>query len=218
MKNRTLTAIIALTGLALLFAACSKTESINESLVDVEKSMELVTAPDDSCMFTGTLTETEKEGLIEMREEEKLARDVYLKFYEIYRIPTFNNISKSENAHTSAVLHLINGYGIEDPALEAVGEFTNTAFGELYKSLTEQGSENLVAALKVGAFIEEYDIADLWRLLDETQNENIKRVYANLLRGSTFHMLTFTNLLKVKGETYTPTIISNEEYLEILSK
>ncbi|MEN8123343.1 MAG: DUF2202 domain-containing protein, partial [Bacteroidota bacterium] len=142
----------------------------------------------------------------------KLARDVYKKLYEVHNMVIFNNISKSENAHTSAVLHLLNGYGIEDPALEGDGEFSNPAFASLYKELTEKGSESLDEALKVGAFIEEYDIADLWRLLDETQNENIKRVYGNLLRGSNFHLRAFTNVLKLRGVTYEPTIITQEEY------
>lgn len=223
MKTIKLTTIFVAAGMAFLFAACSETESIDESLnldesIDfVDKSAELEALLRDSCTFSGTLTESEIEGLMEMREEEKLAGDVYTKFYEIYGIPIFNNISKSENVHTTAVLYLINGYGLQDPAVDGVGEFANAAFGELYKTLTEKGAVNIDEALKVGAFIEEYDIADLQRLLDEMQNADVKRVYGNLLRASTFHMKAFSNVLKLRGETYSPTIISNEEYQEILN-
>ena len=75
----------------------------------------------------------------------------------------------------------------------------------------------MVEALKVGAFIEEYDIADLQRHLAEIQNATIARVYGNLLRGSKFHLKAFTNALKVQGATYTPTVISEEEYQDIIN-
>jgi tRNA isopentenyl-2-thiomethyl-A-37 hydroxylase MiaE len=88
----------------------------------------------------------------------------------------------------------------------------------LYADLSSKGKASLIDALKVGAFIEEYDIADLERLIAATENETIKRVYGNLLRGSKFHIKAFTNVLKVYGETYTPTIISQEEYETILNE
>lgn len=217
MKTVKLTAIIVVTGLALLFVACSETESIDESIAIAEKSVESIVVPDDSCTFSGTLSEADIEGLYEMREEEKLARDVYSFLYKKHGHIVFNNISKSENVHTSAVLYLMKAYGLEDNALPELGAFSNQLFADLYKQLTEQGEPNLIAALKVGAFIEEYDIADLWKLLDETENEDIKRVYGNLLRGSEFHLRAFTNVLKIQGEVYEPTIISEEQYQEILT-
>jgi hypothetical protein len=152
-----------------------------------------------------------------MREEEKLARDVYLTLFELWDQIVFSNIAKSENAHTSAVLYLINGYGLTDPAPEGDGEFSNPLFADLFVQLTEKGSESLVEALKTGAFIEEYDIADLERLLEETQNADVIRVYSNLLAGSKNHLRAFTRVLSRYDETYTPTIISEEEYQEILN-
>ena len=43
-----------------------------------------------------------------MREEEKLARDVYLTLYDIWGTPAFNNIASSEQTHMDAVLMLID--------------------------------------------------------------------------------------------------------------
>lgn len=203
---------------SVLIVSCSETiNDVDETMAAAdEKSSEGEITPGDSCTLSGDLTEAEIAGLMEMREEEKLARDVYLFFYEMYGYITFNNISKSEQAHSDAVKYLIDGYGLEDPFLENPGEFTNPDFAELYTTLTQQGSENLVAALKVGAFIEEYDINDLENLLAETQNADIIRVYSNLLRGSSFHLRAFTFALARQGETYTPTVITEEEYQDIL--
>jgi hypothetical protein len=153
-----------------------------------------------------------------MREEEKLARDVYLALYETHEHVVFSNIAKSEDAHTRAVLHLIDGFGLIDPAKENEGEFADELFKTLYTDLTTKGNADLVEALKVGAFIEEYDIADLEKLLEETENESIERVYGHLLSGSKNHIRAFTNALTRLGESYTPTVISQEEYESILSE
>jgi len=56
----------------------------------------------------------------------------------------------------------------------------------------------------------------LQNLLKTTENPTVKRVYGNLLRASKIHLKAFTNSLKVQAATYTPTVISVEEYNEIL--
>ncbi len=222
MKTIQKVSILSLAVIALLFAACSESingvdETITLAEAEAEKSAETFSDPSDSCTFTGTLSEAEIDGLMEMREEEKLAHDVYVKLFEVHEHPVFNNISKSETAHTSAVLYLINGYDLEDPALSVEGEFSNPLFNDLYEQLTEQGSASLIDGLKVGAFIEEYDINDLQHLLAEVENEDVKRVYENLLRGSTFHLRAFTAVLKAQGVVYEPEILSAEQYQEILN-
>lgn len=219
MKTRNLFTMLAIAGITLFFVSCSEAiNNVEDSIVNLaeEKSTATATAPIDSCTFSGILTEADIAGLMEMREEEKLARNVYIHLYKTHNYIVFSNISKAENVHMSAILYLMNGYGLEDPALPGEGEFTNPLFADLYQQLTQNGEANLTDALKVGAFIEEYDIADLWRLIDETENADLKRVYGNLLRGSEFHLRAFTNVLKVQGENYEPTIITNEQYQEIL--
>ncbi|NPA47747.1 MAG: DUF2202 domain-containing protein, partial [Thermococci archaeon] len=51
----------------------------------------------------GTLTTEEKDGLLYMVEEEKLAHDVYTKLYEKWHLQIFDNIAKSESTHVNAV-------------------------------------------------------------------------------------------------------------------
>ncbi len=112
---------------AMAFASCS--ESVNgvdeTTISDVDEKSAEVAAICGTCDFSGTLTEAEVDGLMEMREEEKLARQVYIFFYQKYQYRVFNNISKSENAHTSAVLNLIDGFGLTDPTPVADTEFNN---------------------------------------------------------------------------------------------
>lgn len=219
MKTRLSFAI--LTGAALFFASCSDKENPVDSILpatdDIKSTEIAITLPGDTIAFSEVLTEDEVAGLFEMREEEKLAHDVYIYFYETYEYLVFNNISKSEDAHSSAVLYLLNGFGLADPAVEGVGEFNADLFKTLYADLTAQGSTSLADALKVGAFIEEYDIADLQLHLEETTNTAILRVYNNLLRGSQTHLKAYTAALNRLGETYTPTVLSQDEYDSIVN-
>jgi hypothetical protein len=50
-----------------------------------------------------------------MRQEEKLARDVYRTLGETFSINQFRNIPMSEQKHTDAMELLLERYDIEDP-------------------------------------------------------------------------------------------------------
>uniref|UniRef100_UPI002609BAD8 DUF2202 domain-containing protein n=1 Tax=Thermococcus sp. TaxID=35749 RepID=UPI002609BAD8 len=93
----------------------------------------------------GQLTEAEKEGLLYMVEEEKLAHDVYTKLYEKWGLQIFKNIAESESTHVNAVRLLLEKYNITDPtANEPVGVFTNPDLQALYNQLIEMGSKSVV--------------------------------------------------------------------------
>ena len=53
-----------------------------------------------------------------MREEEKLARDVYLNLFDAWGLTVFENISRSEQQHMDAIEKLIDNYGLEDPVVD----------------------------------------------------------------------------------------------------
>jgi hypothetical protein len=125
-----------------------------------------------------------------MREEEKVARDVYLAFYELYGSLVFKNIAKSEQAHMDAVLYLINGYKLTDPASPETGKFS-PEFQSIYDGLIAEGKKGLKEALQVAVKIEEMDIADLKVHISETTVPNLLRVYNNLLAASNVHLKAF---------------------------
>ncbi len=61
------------------------------------------------------LSPEEVEAILYMREEEKLARDVYLTLYNKTGLPIFENIARSEQTHMDMVLELIKKYNLTDP-------------------------------------------------------------------------------------------------------
>jgi hypothetical protein len=161
----------------------------------------------------------EIEGLLFMREEEKLARDVYIALFDMWDQPIFDNISKSEETHTTAILALLDRYSIEDPVGDnEVGVFENSTLQDLHDMLVETGELSLVDALKVGTEIEEIDIIDLQIQIDEkVDNEDILMVYENLLRGSRNHLRAFVRNLSNQGVNYSPIHLSREDYDAIIS-
>lgn len=170
-------------------------------------------------MSLGELNQEETDGLLLMREEEKLARDVYLALYEIHGLTIFNNISSSEQTHTDAVLALLDRYSLTDPVGEnAIGMFENVDLQQLHDALVARGTNSLLDALFVGAEIEELDIADIENLkLQVLGNDDIVLVYDNLLKGSRNHLRSFYRQIESNGGTYTPTHISQTQFDEIVN-
>jgi hypothetical protein len=141
---------------------------------------------------TVSLTSAEEYWLTYMREEEKLARDVYIVLYEKWQSRIFKNIAASEQIHMDAVKTLLDRYGIADPAAgKAPGVFANEGLQSLYYDLIQDGSVSLVEALNVGVFIEETDIDDLNAGIATTKRKDIITVYSNLLAGSYNHLDAF---------------------------
>jgi hypothetical protein len=164
------------------------------------------------------LTQDEIDGILFMREEEKLARDVYLQLSTIWDTNTFTNISQSEQTHMDEVMLLIDKYRLTDPVGDnEVGVFENADLQQLYDDLVAQGSVSEIEALKVGAAIEEIDILDLEKHLAQTSNADIEQVYGDLLTGSMKHLSSFTSVLAKRGVTYEPAFITTDVYEEILS-
>ena len=166
------------------------------------------------------LSDQEIKGILFMREEEKLARDVYLDLYEVYPLRPFLNISKSEQAHMDAVLYLIEVYGLEDPVGENPrGVFQNEGLQQMYKELIQAGSATREEALKVGALIEEVDILDLQHELENNvTNDDVRRVFANLCRASEYHLRAFVRVLRFYGVEYEPVKLSMEEFTRIMEQ
>ncbi len=164
------------------------------------------------------LSEEERNSILFMREEEKVARDAYIKLFEKWNQPVFDNISASEETHMGAILQLIDKYKLTDPVgANGVGVFVNTNLQALYDALLLQGETSQVEGLKVGALIEEVDIIDLQNALSTfVDNQDIKMVYENLMRGSRNHLRAFVKNLKNQGITYVPQRLSQEVFDAII--
>ncbi len=160
-----------------------------------------------------TLSSAEKETLLWMREEEKLARDVYLTLYKKWGASIFKNIARSEQNHMDAVLKKIDAFGLIDPVIPGIGNFNNPELQDMYDELVAEGEQSYIDALYVGATIEDLDIMDINIAIEETDNLSLQTTYASLLEGSKNHLRAFVGKL---GD-YEPQYIEQALYTAIIS-
>jgi hypothetical protein len=217
--------LLAFTLLLTFFTACNKEEEQPATVVNTDTNgttsiNNILLGQQLNALPKVPLSQDETESILLMREEEKMARDAYLVFYQQWPQPVFTNISKAEQTHMDAVLLLVNKYGLTDPVgTNPVGTFINNNIQDLYNAFIVQGNASYTEALKAGAAIEEVDIRDLQNMLneDDINNQDIELVYSNLLKGSRNHLRSFVKVLKNQGITYVPQYLSQSEYNAIIN-
>ena len=200
--------------LPLLLVACSDREPA---------------APDQSIIpelgksRIGVLDAPEETHLVFMREEEKLARDVYLTLGKQYKdLKVFSRIDDSEQKHTDTMADMLDLHGIEDPSTsDKIGVFTGDDYGgyftEKYEYLVARGGVSALEALYVGALIEELDMHDIAECpvviqetyglgeygcgLAYTDEATITLAYESLIDGSESHLRAYVKAIEdVIGE------------------
>lgn len=213
---KTVTKKISAMIVMLAALSCTLTQCTETTANELQKSLE--GAYLENGVALGELSDETIAGILFMREEEKLARDVYLYLYEIYPLRPFENIARSEQAHMDAIRYLVDLYNLEDPVAEnPTGIFKNKELQQLYNTLIERGSQSKEEALRVGALIEEVDIIDLQNEMEKvTEHEQITRVYNNLCRASENHLRAFVRVQKMNGVEYTPVELDFDSFSEII--
>ncbi len=209
---------LTLTAIIFSYGSCSKDKTTvindnkNGNLNKIDVEAQVNSLPKES------LSLEELNSLTYIREEEKLAKDVYFTLYNKWGVNIFNNISQSESSHMSAVLNLLNKYNIADPVgTNETGKFANMQLKTLYDHLVSEGNKSTLNAYIVGATIEDLDLYDLKMDLVTIDNQDIRYVYEILLKGSRNHMRSFYKNIINAGGTYTPQYISKEEFKAIIN-
>lgn len=167
-----------------------------------------------------TLTSSEEEGIFLIREEEKMARDLYMALYDEFKLPILTDTAASEQKHMDSVKILIEIYDLDDPVKDEKdhGNFSNLTIQAYYDDFLERGRQSPEEALRAGAGFEEIDIRDLEHLLATTDKENIKTVYQGLLSGSRKHLRSYVRALEDRGIEYSPQYLSQENFERIVNQ
>lgn len=194
--------------------------------------------------ITTSLDFNEQTHLIFMREEEKLARDVYTMLGNMYPDSVvFGKIDDSEQRHTDSVRDKLLQYGVKDPSTnDNVGVFTGDEYGwyftEKYNELIMRGAMSEFDALYVGAFIEELDMQDINQcpsVIVETsdsindvsecgkvytQSSDIQRLYDNLLEGSENHLAAYVRRIEavIGMGAYQAQVLTQDQVDSILGR
>lgn len=140
----------------------------------------------------GPLSEGERADLVLMREEERLARDLYQRFHRAWEVPIFGNIAASEQRHFDAIGRLLERYGVPDPSAgQPPGVYADTELQHAYHAWLARGLSSIEGAYAAGVELEIGDIADLSAAVQGSDEAALHRVYENLRAASENHLEAF---------------------------
>jgi len=139
------------------------------------------------------LTQEQKDTLLFIYQEEKVARDAYITLGNYYENQTvYANIQKSEQQHMDSAQLLCEKYGVDISNVyeEDIGVFIVPVLQELYDTLIAQGYQSELSGLMVGEYIELTDIDDLEHA-EVGMPSDVVKVFENLKAGSYNHLDAF---------------------------
>jgi len=151
---------------------------------------------------TPTIDPALAEALSFMREEERLARDLYAALEAVHGTGTtpFANIKLSEQQHFERVGYLLDRYGLDDPSAGLpAGDFAFAELDELYAELFASGSASLAGAFAAGIAVEKADIVDLTETIELSTDATVDTVLERLRDASESHLAAFERA--ASGET-----------------
>ncbi len=174
--------------IALMLSSCS--DELTGSLTPSDNN----SVSKDNLLVPGELSPEEAEGIILIRQEEKVLRDVYTVLGQTWDLRLFENIAAAEQKHMDAVKRLIDRYSLEDPIVsDEIGVFSNPGFQQMFDDFTAQGQLSIPEAFLAGQTIEQLDIAALEDQLEFVDNPDLIKVYTNLKAASEKHYNAFLN-------------------------
>jgi hypothetical protein len=210
--------LVAVALLSLGTVACSADAEPASPVVDAAPAPVAGDAVQTGLGDVAALSADEIAGLLWMREEEQLAHDVYATLGDLWGLRVFENIAASEQTHVDAVVRVLDLHRIDDPAAgNEPGTFTDPQIQRLFDELVADGRTSLVAALEVGALIEELDIADLRQRASATDDDALTSLYDQLEKGSRNHLRAFTSQLEARGVVHEPVHLTADQYEAIVS-
>ena len=141
---------------------------------------------------TGTLSDEEAGTLSMMREEERLAHDLYVALGEAWPDRRFDTISAAETRHGEATASLLANHDLPDPSVGSnPGVYAYPELQELYDGWLERGLTSKAEALAVAAELERRDVTELEAATEATDHPDLRAVYDHLRAGSEKHLRAF---------------------------
>lgn len=167
---------------------------------------------------TDSLSADEIEFQFALREDEKMARDLYTVFAAKYSTaPQIDRIAAAENSHIACVEAVLDYYEISYPAMTAAaGLFEDAKRQAIYNELADK-SGTLLEVYATMAAVEEESVSAYKSVQSEITNENIALVITNMIKASSNHLKAAVCQIIAGGGTYTPLYLSAEEFGTIVN-
>lgn len=213
---------------ALIITSCNNSEEFDENgnnellailKVAQEDGMSSFVTPNICPILdvTNPLTADEIEFLFAMREDEKVAIDLYTAFATQYPTATqFSRIAAAEATHIAVAETVLGYYEVTYPALGAAGVFADAERQAQYQELLAKAT-TLQAAFEAMATLEEENIAAYKAVEANITNANLKLIVSNMIKASSNHLKAAVRQLTALGVTYTPAYLDQATFYNIIN-
>lgn len=164
------------------------------------------------------LTTLEIKNLLNINEGEKLSRDVYTNMSSLWNDEIFITLKEQEEEHKKEIETLLTRYLLGSYISAGLeGEFNSTDTLQLYQEIITEGEQSITSALTVSARTEELEIRDLRIAQSLTQRADILGIYQKLETHSKENLkLINQRIVDQTGTSYLPTLLTTEEFVEIV--
>lgn len=164
------------------------------------------------------ITPVEKQALIDLYEEERVAYELYQGFNDQYDLRPFVNISSSELHHRDLMAELLESFGITPPKSPGKGKFANPELQAIYDQLSTEGKVSVEKALTAAALVEETDIRDLEQVAKASDSKEVKDTCELLIAASENHLRAFVRNMENRDVSYKPQVLAEKQFKEIIGE
>ncbi len=161
------------------------------------------------------ITETEAGDLQLLREEEKLARDLFRDWSD--RSELFGAVAHSKQLHFEIVGALLQRHQVTDRTLGGEGLYVFPQLQTLHQELLARGGSTELEALAAGAELHERDLVGLEEAAGRSQLEDVRASLAEIQRGARNHLRGCVEELALQGVDYAPRLLSPEAFAAIIN-
>lgn len=147
-----------------------------------------------------------------MYDQEKLARDLNLKFSQRWGERIFANIAESEQRHMDELAVMIVHYDLS--ALietDEIGVFGDDRHSEAFSELSSRGEQSLLEALRATAYLEEWDIKELNGDIESIAEQPLLDTFSRVLAGASNHLRVFVAKMSGLGYTYQAQMLTQSD-------
>lgn len=165
------------------------------------------------------LSEEDKNNLTNLLIEEKLSRDIYVAYNDMWDLNVFQYTTNSEKQNIQLITFLADRYAIQLPEclfFDEPGVFEKASISRLYNTMVREGETSMFSAMNLSAKMEEMDIRKFRKLMNETSNPEILQILEKLETNAQKHLTALIVALEHYGDTYEPQILSLDEFNAII--
>ncbi len=151
-------------------------------VVHSSSNQETLTKKDIQSLPHEEIDNNELDSLQYVIEMQEFSKDIFNRFYQLWRLPLFVNLSHDSQQSIDQLNILLKKYDLSVNLKKKEGHYFNDHFNKLYNNFITTGKLSLFESLRVCATIEDLKIFEMNVLESKVDNSDIKLLYKHFIQ------------------------------------